>query len=425
MNSINFTTVIRHILVVAFGAGSWIGINAVWVELPLLVNELPEKWDLPSYMVVLVQITCIAPLLYGVVKHFYRDRLNQPVLIAAFLVLSAFGSLLCALIWRKTTYIGNAEHSGGLFGAFAIISISSTTSDLLFMPYMSTFAPKYLTMFFVGMGVSALLPSVISLIQGVGITRTTEQQLANRTIISTTEYIPPLFSVEVFLFLIFALVIVSFTSFCLLHWTSLGGRSEMTNDMERKYASEEKSEDDANIGEQTISEAEKISKSKFCILLFLTTIVGAMQNSIMPTVLSYAAEPYSNLTYHLSNSLGIMANPIFCLLQFFVQVKRTRTFAILTFITAIFVGYIILLGLLNKNPLLNNSAIGPVLCIISSVMSSGLLAYLRATMAPVLRDGAKSHENGLFWCGAFTQIGSFIGAIVMFLLSNVARVFGG
>lgn len=105
----NFNSVICHFLVIAFGAGSWMGINAVWVELPLLVNALPEKWDLPSYLVVLVQITCVAPLIFGVVKHFFGNRLNQPVLIVAFLALSSLGSLLCALIWTKTTYIGRTS----------------------------------------------------------------------------------------------------------------------------------------------------------------------------------------------------------------------------------------------------------------------------------------------------------------------------
>lgn len=83
----------------------------------------------------------------------------------------------------------------------------------------------------------------------------------------------------------------------------------------------------------------------------------------MPTILSYAAQPYDNLTYHLANSLGIMANPIFCLIQFFIQVKRTRTFVALTFLAALFVSYVFILALRNKNPLLNNSAIGSVFCV--------------------------------------------------------------
>lgn len=75
---------------------------------------------------------------------------------------------------------------------------------------------------------------------GVGITKTTDQKLANGTVISETKYIPPLFSVEVFLFLMFAFVLMSLISFCLLHWTSLGNRSAMEYDLEQKSTKQEK-----------------------------------------------------------------------------------------------------------------------------------------------------------------------------------------
>ena len=39
-----------YVLVIVFAMASWIDINGVWVELPLLVPKLPEGWGLPSYM---------------------------------------------------------------------------------------------------------------------------------------------------------------------------------------------------------------------------------------------------------------------------------------------------------------------------------------------------------------------------------------
>ena len=41
---------IVYVLVIVFAMASWIDINGVWVELPLLVPRLPEGWGLPSYM---------------------------------------------------------------------------------------------------------------------------------------------------------------------------------------------------------------------------------------------------------------------------------------------------------------------------------------------------------------------------------------
>lgn len=43
-------------LVVLFGSSSWLSTNSVWMQLPLLTEQLPEHWNLPSYLVVIVQV---------------------------------------------------------------------------------------------------------------------------------------------------------------------------------------------------------------------------------------------------------------------------------------------------------------------------------------------------------------------------------
>ena len=44
------------LLAILFGISSWISINGLWVELPMLVSELPEQWALPSYLSIIVQV---------------------------------------------------------------------------------------------------------------------------------------------------------------------------------------------------------------------------------------------------------------------------------------------------------------------------------------------------------------------------------
>lgn len=51
-------------LAVMFGIGAWIGVNGIYVQLPLFVQSAPEKWELPTYMVMLVQIANLGPILY-------------------------------------------------------------------------------------------------------------------------------------------------------------------------------------------------------------------------------------------------------------------------------------------------------------------------------------------------------------------------
>ena len=52
------------VLAILFGISSWISINGLWVELPLLVNKLPESWKLASYLSVIVQMANLGPITY-------------------------------------------------------------------------------------------------------------------------------------------------------------------------------------------------------------------------------------------------------------------------------------------------------------------------------------------------------------------------
>lgn len=56
--------IVVDILVLFFGIGAWIGINGIYVQLPLLINNAPEGWNLPAHMVMLVQFANLGPILY-------------------------------------------------------------------------------------------------------------------------------------------------------------------------------------------------------------------------------------------------------------------------------------------------------------------------------------------------------------------------
>ena len=64
-------SVITYVLVVIFGTGSWIAVNGLWVELPIIVQEIPESWSLPSYLTVIIQLANIAPLAFTLGNKFY------------------------------------------------------------------------------------------------------------------------------------------------------------------------------------------------------------------------------------------------------------------------------------------------------------------------------------------------------------------
>ena len=56
--------VVVDILAVLFGIGSWVGVNGIYVQLPLLIKSAPEGWGLPAHMVMVVQFANLGPILY-------------------------------------------------------------------------------------------------------------------------------------------------------------------------------------------------------------------------------------------------------------------------------------------------------------------------------------------------------------------------
>ena len=54
----------------SFGIGSWVVMNGLYVELPNLVNHLPEGWKLPAFMTVIIQIANIGPICYTLLKRY-------------------------------------------------------------------------------------------------------------------------------------------------------------------------------------------------------------------------------------------------------------------------------------------------------------------------------------------------------------------
>ncbi|KHJ87745.1 hypothetical protein OESDEN_12474 [Oesophagostomum dentatum] len=155
------------VLVIIFGSTSWIGTNSVWMQLPLLTSDLPEGWGLPSFLAAVVQVACIGPLVYTIL-HKGCDSINVPTvpLITGFLSLACACQFGLVFLWWKTVSIGSGEYSVALYLLLFGLALVNATSNVLFMPFMAQFHHAYLNAYFVGMGLSSLIPSLLSLVQG-------------------------------------------------------------------------------------------------------------------------------------------------------------------------------------------------------------------------------------------------------------------
>ena len=70
MSKISFSerVILVDILAALFGISSWVEVNGVWVETPILVQKLPEQWKIASYIVVITQLANIGPIVYSIFK---------------------------------------------------------------------------------------------------------------------------------------------------------------------------------------------------------------------------------------------------------------------------------------------------------------------------------------------------------------------
>ncbi|PSN54088.1 hypothetical protein C0J52_03098 [Blattella germanica] len=452
---------IVYILSVLFGLSAWISINGMFVQLPLMVQTQPENWNLPSYLSVIIQIANIGPILYSFC-HKFAHNIKDAWLIYILLILGSISLLLLTFFYQETTIINGSEHSTALFVLSFFGALVGCTSSVLFMPYMGNFREVYLISYFIGEGLSGFLPSIVALIQGVGGNPDCIVNAQNQTVTVYTE--PPKFSTEIFYWFLFATMSLSTLAFFLLNTldicqsertdssTSLHANNDsqikevspdnqiftiredveaLMNDSERTNPSAEYSSEgnntlqDSNINDQErntslSSSTNSLSRSVYFYYLILASWVCMFGNGFFPSIQSYSCLPYGNVPYHLSVTLGSMANPVACFIAFFYPYTSLSIISILTSVSTIITGYILTTALLSPEPPLVNSMGGEALVVVSWVIVYGLITYVKVSIATVFRQ---LKGRSLFWCGAVQQMGSAIGAIVAFFLINYTEIF--
>ncbi|KAL1283784.1 Riboflavin transporter rft-1 [Trichinella pseudospiralis] len=405
-----------YVLVVLFASCGWITVNSVWVELPFLVNTLPEGWALPSFLALLVQVAILGPALFSLTKRYFShfSFIQKPTkIIVASIAVDALTSLLISFLWKETSVVSGVPRSVALLSLFFIHALVDCTSNVLYLPYMYYFHQSFTNMYFVGLGLSGLIPSILSLSQGSGNVNCIFNSSTN-----TTEAVPveARFSVALFFLMICLWVCIGLCAFLLLHILPDSTEIQNTNDRTSKTSGGVES-DSALLSSQDAH----LSRSQCMILLAFTTVVCCLINGVMPTVQSYASLPYGQTVFQMVIVLSSLANPICSYLSFVVPVTSLRIMALLTSVVVIACSYILYLASQSPFGVLKETFVGSFLCVGSFVIAAGLCSFLRTVIANRLRKSEV--ESRLLWCGIFSQLGSFIGAVVMFPLINVYNIF--
>ncbi|XP_058035092.1 riboflavin transporter 2-like [Ahaetulla prasina] len=409
-----------HLLVCLLGTSSWVAINGVWVELPLIVPHVPEGWLLPTYMTIIIQLANLGPLAFTLAHRFLRGRANEVGVIYGLLALGCLGCLLLAFFWQETRPLGASQHSLALLVLLFFLALVDCTSSVTFLPYMHRLPPRHLTSYFVGEGLSGLLPGLVALGQGASAARCVNASLVeNGTTELRAEYQEGRFSVSTFFLLLSSMMALSLAAFLVLN--HLPG-------LAKGYRVQQGSPDGAAATVTAHCMLRTIDSGcgtvyscaqKACIF-GLMAWANALTNGLLPPLQSYSCLPYGRPAYHLSATLGSLANPLACFLGICLVSRSLRLLAFLSLAGSLLACYIISMAALSPCSPFLHSPLGSLLIVLCWVLFIGLFSYVKLMIGKILRDEGRS---ALVWCGAVVQLGSMVGALIIFPLVSIYGYF--
>ena len=300
---------------------------------------------------------------------------------------------------------------------------------------MAKYPSGYMIPFYIGEGLSGVMPSMLALAQGAG-----GDTCYNASSSGSSDQ--PRFEVSVYFGLVSLLTATSGVAFYLLNNLDLS-LNERYDNIRSSSPPIQPAEQDVPIetpeGSTPDTDEVKLSnirvyevffgqrrvdyiqtKWEFIQLYSIIAIVSALGNGVIPSILSYACLPYGPTAYHLATELALLANPICCFLAFFLACRRPPILGILCSVSVVIASVIIYTATLSPHPWLVGTTEGSFLIILLNVLWTGCISYIKVNVASVLQ---KYGENALLFCGIVTQLGSCLGAIIIFFINFKTSTF--
>ncbi|XP_054155288.1 riboflavin transporter 2-like [Oppia nitens] len=420
--------ILVDILSAVFGISSWIAVNGIWTQTPLLVQQLPESFNLLSYIVVLIQVANVGPIIYSFFKSKFSTKRVEVPSIHIILLIGSLACLLSVFFWDHLAVINGTKHSVAFLALTTLLAIMDTTTSLLYFPYMSHFKSKYLVSLIFGEGLSGVVPSAVALIQGVGGEPTCKNiSTGNDTYKMIPVSADPRFSVNMFYLCLFILVLLCWLAFILLHHLNICKKERLDNYPETETNQNTTIASNQQIIDSSIEKSsdshEIISRNMFIYLLLVQAYINAVSNGVLTSIESYAKAPYGYQPYHLAVQLSSIANPISCCIVFLLSTRMQK----LVMPVCVSIGtacaiFILIAARMSPTPPGYNTTVGKVFIVIVSIATTASFSFSKTCIAAIFRATKTSHKL-LYYCGISTQLGSFIGAVIMFCIVNYANVF--
>ena len=411
-----------YFLAMTFSMSAWLDMHAIVAELPVLVNRVPEGWDLGSYLFVSLSAGNIGMFAYAAIKRCLGDKVREIPVVYAIISVGSVGLLLLALFWDKTLWLWGAERSFALLFLSSCLGFVDNMSSVVFIPYMARFKSQYVTAFFLGEACSAVIPAGMGVLQGIDEkplclnTTVTENVsslvngssvLSNQTLLPgwkiTPLYPTPKFSVAIFFIVTCLLMCASAVAFTLLHFLPYCRRAHTTEYVTRPTADISTSGKNVELSPLTASRKQDMATTKdsdqgnlflldhpvtrpdvelthvdparpmltpaqFVYLLLLVFLGFFVLYGVSPGVYTYAALPYGDRAYNLGVRLSMAMNPVGTILSLLAIIRSLRGLGVLTLVGSLLGAYEVYLAAFSPEPPLVGTTVGEALVVSTRVV---------------------------------------------------------
>ncbi|CAF1238334.1 unnamed protein product [Adineta steineri] len=307
------STIIVFLLILIFSLCQNILFYGIPIELPALINQLPEEWSLPAIFNLVSQGAAISLIIIFLLRHLTKSKSYETITIIIILLISIITFIILGLIWHKTIIINNKSHSiYFLFFSF-IIYVCEYSGSLLFLPYLDRYKTIMMRAYFLGDGISSGTLAILGFVQDSEKTQYIPiLTFANQTIfIEQTSSLG--FSVETYFFILSFILFCSLISFLILSITKIGQDKSNENDESIKLIHNNNNEIEEEQESQINNKSFNISNNEFYLLAMFWSCFITF--GFLPGLQTYALASYSHdiyqkqlflLKYHICGSISAL-----------------------------------------------------------------------------------------------------------------------
>ncbi|KAI6655507.1 Solute carrier family 52, riboflavin transporter, member 3-A [Oopsacas minuta] len=421
-NQIKSVSFIAYLLFILFGLVSWTAANGALSESPVLTAILPECYKLTSYIVIIVQCANIGPLAYllvwAVVKLIWKKTHYLDIAVIYCILCFAFiTSIFIIIFWSQEVVIyDDVTVSIPFFILTGCLAVCDCTSTVLFLPFVALYPTPYISALYVGEGLSGVLPSLWALVQGS----------ASRECHQTGNPIKGLrFSPTIYFIVITVITTISFIAFTLILFLPLvrRERNHMTTITVFKNSPETENTSETLVPSQRVLQPGEYKTNYVALVQYICiqVILCAFANSFLYSIAPYFTIPYGSSTFLLSINLTLIAVPIGSFLGGVIKPRATLSLWCMLATYLLICIWLIFLSVLIEPKPLEGSLIGELHVIVLFSLSGLIAGYLKVGVGVLAKK--EGGPTFLLLIALGTQLGSFIGGLVAFLLVNYTLIF--